>query len=68
MQESKTDSDSLVSTSRLSGTSNYSVDYMKKAAFVDELNNVLHNPDGFVDKVVVAYLRKRIREIDRKYK
>jgi hypothetical protein len=44
------------------------VDALKKAAFTDEINNVLHTPDGFVDKVVVAYLRKRIREIDRRYK
>jgi hypothetical protein len=44
------------------------VDAMKKAAFTDELNNVLHSADGFVDKVVVAYLRKRVREIDRRYK
>jgi len=68
MLESLMDSDSLVSTTRHSGTNNYSVDALKKAAFTDEINNVLHSPDGFVDKVVVAYLRKRIREIDRRYK
>ena len=50
---------------------NYSVDTLKKAAFVDELNNVLkvlevEKPDK-VDadiKAVMEYLRKRLKEFD----
>ena len=53
---------------------NYSVDTLKKAAFVDELNNVLkvlevEKPDK-VDadiKAVMEYLRKRLKEIDSNY-
>lgn len=54
---------------------NYSVDTLKKAAFVDELNNVLkvmvsEAPDR-VDESIVAvmkYLEKRLKEIDTNYK
>jgi len=54
---------------------NYSVDTLKKAAFVDELNNVLkvlvfETPDR-VDaeiKVVIDYLQKRLKEIESNYK
>ena len=50
---------------------NYSVDTLKKAAFVDELNNVLkvlevEKPDK-VDadlKAVMEYLKKRLKEFD----
>ena len=51
--------------------SNYSVDFIKKAAFVDELNNVLRVmevefPD-LVDENIVAvmtYLESRIKQIE----
>ena len=54
---------------------NYSIDTIKKAAFVDELNNVLRvmeieSPD-MVDENIVSvmeYLKKRVDEIDQKYK
>ena len=52
--------------------SNYSVDFVKKAAFVDELNNVLkvmeaETPDRVDASIVVImeYLEKRIKEIDK---
>ena len=51
--------------------SNYSVDYLKKAAFVDELNNVIkvmeiESTEYFDQELVVVkeYLEKRIKEID----
>lgn len=70
MQENKTDSDYLASTSRVSGTEhNYSVDYMKKAAFTDELNNVLIHAEKTVAKdIIVEYLKIRIDEINKRYK
>jgi hypothetical protein len=51
---------------------NYSIDYLKRAAFVDELNNclkVLEEDDVTPEVVdVMQYLEKRIKEIDQKYK
>jgi len=41
---------------------------LKKAAFIDEMNNVLFKSDGFVEKVVISYMKKRIREFDRKHR
>lgn len=54
---------------------NYSVDTLKKAAFHDELENVLkvltiEAPD-YIDPdivVVMEYLKKRLKEIDSSYK
>ena len=70
MQENKTDSDYLASISRTSGTDyNYSVDYMKKSAFTDELNNVLIHAEKTVAKdIIVEYLKIRIDEINKRYK
>ena len=50
--------------------SNYSVDTLKKAAFVDELNNVLiMMDDSDPQKVwVVEYIKARLKEIDARYK
>jgi hypothetical protein len=48
---------------------NYSVDYMKKAAFFDEVNNVLIHRENTVEKdIIVEYLKNRIEEITKKYK
>jgi hypothetical protein len=59
------DSGSSASTIRVSGTDyNYSVDFMKLAAFTDELNNVLYNKNDDV----VQYLQCRIKEIKDRYK
>jgi hypothetical protein len=59
------DSGSLASTIRVSGTEyNYSVDFLKIAAFTDELNNVLYNKND----EVVNYLQSRIKEIKDRYK
>jgi hypothetical protein len=59
------DSDSLVSTIKVSGIDhNYSVDSLKIAAFTDELNNVLYNKNN----EVVYYLQSRIKEIKDRYK
>jgi hypothetical protein len=56
---------------RLSGTEthNYSVDALKKAAFVDELNNVLIHAEKTVAKdIIVEYLNIRVNEINKRYK
>lgn len=51
---------------------NYSVDYLKRAAFVDELNNCLKvlNEDDITPEIqdVIYYLETRVKEIDNKYK
>ena len=50
---------------------NYSVDYLKRAAFVDELNNCLKvlNEDDITPEIqdVMRYLEGRVKEIDKKY-
>ncbi len=50
---------------------NYSVEVLKKAAFVDELNNILklYTPTGDdknnnVNTIVISYIEQRIKEID----
>lgn len=55
--------------------SNYSVDTLKKAAFLDEINNVLkvikqEAPDCFDEKlcIVFEYLQKRIKQFEAQYK
>ena len=41
---------------------------LKKAAFVDEINNVL-KVNNLVDKsMIICYLENRIKEIDKRYK
>lgn len=51
---------------------NYSVDYLKRAAFVDELNNCLKvlNEEYVTQEIldVMRYLETRVKEIDKKYK
>ena len=51
---------------------NYSIDFVKKAAFVDELNNVLKiMPIEEIDQkilTIIEYLEERIDEIDKCYK
>jgi hypothetical protein len=54
---------------------NYSVDTLKKAAFVDEINNVLkvlkiEAPDQFDEGLcaILEYLQKRLKEIESNYK
>ena len=56
-------------TTKTSGIEyNYSVDALKKAAFVDEINNVL-KVNNLVDKsMIICYLENRIKEIDKRYK
>jgi len=47
---------------------NYSVDSLKRAAFVDEINNVL-KVNNHIDQIsIIYYLENRIKEIDKKYK
>jgi len=50
--------------------SNYSIDTLKKAAFVDELNNVLisMSDNDPQKRWVVQYIQDRIKEIDARYK
>lgn len=56
----------------MGSTSNYSVDMIKKASFVDELNNTLRVlPTDKLDEAktsVIQYLESRIAEIDKRYK
>jgi len=52
---------------------NYSSDMMKKAAFTDELNNLLKLlPENLIEdydiKVITEYIEKRIKQIDDAYK
>jgi uncharacterized membrane protein len=51
---------------------NYSIDYLKRAAFVDELNNYLKvlDEDDITPEIqdVIHYLEHRVKEIDKKYK
>ena len=70
MQEKETVSDYLASTIKVSGTEhNYSVDFLKKSAFVDELNNVLIHAQKTVAKdIIVEYLKLRVDEITKRYK
>ena len=70
MLERLTVSNYSESTLKVSGidTHNYSVDALKKAAFVDEINNVL-KPLNSVDQLaIIYYLENRIKEIDKRYK
>lgn len=47
---------------------NYSIDSLKKAAFVDEINNVL-KVNNHVDQIgIIYYLENRVKEIDKRYK
>ena len=54
-------------------SSNYSVDYLKRAAFTDELNNYLkvrreRNVINDNEEIVLKYLEERVAQIDKKYK
>ena len=54
-------------------SSNYSVDYMKRAAFTDEVNNYLkvrkeRNVMNDNEEIVLKYLEERVKQIDQKYK
>ena len=72
--ENLTDSNSLESTSKLSGIDiyNYSVDALKKAAFIDELQLLEAHPDlikNSVDRnIILCYLKDRIDQITKRYK
>lgn len=69
MSASGTDSGSSVSTTKAYGTSSYSIDNMKKAAFVDELNCVLLAHYNTVDmQPIIEYFQARVEEITKKYK
>lgn len=67
------DSNSSESTSKPSGTDyNYSVDSLKKAAFIDELQLLEAHPnfiENSVDKItIICYLKDRIDQITKRYK
>lgn len=70
MNASATDSGSSANTTKTYGTSgSYSIDFLKKAAFTDELNSVLLAHHNTVDmKPVIEYLQARVEEITKKYK
>lgn len=69
MLERLTGLDYLENTTKDSGIDyNYSVDSLKRAAFVDEINNVL-KVNNHVDQIsIIYYLENRIKEIDKRYK
>lgn len=71
MLVNKTDSDYLENTIKLSGTEhstyNYSIDNIKKAAFLDELNNVLNLNKSVDFNPIIDYLKNRIDEINKRY-
>ena len=72
MQENQTVSDFSANTLKHSGTElpyNYSVDQLKKAAFVDELNYAKIFFENSVAKdFIIEYLNIRIDEITKRYK
>ena len=72
MQENKTDSSFSVSTLQPSGTElpyNYSVDQLKKAAFVDELSYAkIYFENSVAKDFILEYLKIRIDEITKRYK
>jgi len=72
MQENQTDLGFSASTLRHSGTElpyNYSVDQMKKAAFVDELNYAkIYFEKSVAKDFIIEYLNIRIDEINKRYK
>jgi hypothetical protein len=70
MSAKGTDSGSSASTTKTFGTkSSYSIDFLKKAAFVDELNCVLLVHHNTVDmKPVIEYFQARVDEITKYYK
>jgi hypothetical protein len=74
MSAKETGSDSLVSTSKPSGIEayNYSVDYMKKAAFFDEIQLIQSHPEIIENSVdrntILCYLKDRVDYITKRYK
>ena len=72
MQENQTDSGFLANTLKHSGTElpfNYSVDQMKKAAFVDELNYAkIYFENSVAKDFIIEYLNIRVDEINKRYK
>jgi hypothetical protein len=74
MSANETGSDSLESTSKPSGIDayNYSVDYMKKAAFHNEIQRLESFPhliENSVDRsIILCYLKDRIDQITKRYK
>ena len=71
MNVNKTVSDFSESTIRRCGTEthNYSIDVMKRAAFIDEINSFLPFLENSVAKdIIVDYLKIRIDEINKRYK
>ena len=50
---------------------NYSIDALKRSAFIDELNNVLKQHSPAINRemqIIIDYLKCRIKQIDDKYK
>ena len=72
MSANETGSGFSASTLKHSGTElpyNYSVDQMKKAAFVDELNYAkIYFEKSVAKDFIIEYLNIRIDEINKRYK
>ena len=69
MSANATDPGFSVNTTKTYGTSSYSIDNMKKAAFIDELDCVLLAHHNTVDmKPIIEYFQARVDEITKKYK
>lgn len=74
MSVRKTDSDSLENTTKAYGIDeyNYSIDTLRKAAFISELSRIQSYPE-LVEKTVdinliIDYLNNRVDEITKRYK
>lgn len=72
MQENETDSSFSANTLKHSGTElpyNYSVDQLKKAAFIDEINYAkIYFENSVAKDFVIEYLKIRVDEITKRYK
>lgn len=70
MSVKTTDSNYLENISKPSGINphNYSIDFLKKSAFLDEINCVLKIKNSVDLNPVIDYLEKRIKEINDLYK
>jgi hypothetical protein len=72
MQENETDSSFSANTLKHFGTElpyNYSVDQLKKAAFIDEINYAkIYFENSVAKDFIIEYLKIRVDEITKRYK
>jgi len=72
MEENKKDLSFSANTLKTSGTDlycNYSIDQLKKSAFIDEINYAKINFENSIAKdFILEYLNIRVDEISKRYK